>query len=486
MHRLTTTTLLCLVGALALLACLVAALIVLWLRPSPQTTPMVFYASSTGSGTACTETAPCRVADVWPRVTPGSTVLLLDGTYRRSQGGAIDPPDTLAGTASQPITVKALNDGKVLIDAEQGIGVYLAPTNHYWHIWGINAKNGGENVFRVRGDHNRFYRVIGWDGTAGMDTNVFSYEGEDTIFIDVAGWGVNIRKIFSGSQATGTGQNMQGSGCRRCWGEWNDHPMGVSSPSTTYQIGYRSRQQRFENILGTVRFLGDVRNFEGLISAFYDCPASDLTMTDTTVLGALMYLQNGESYGSQALNTSLCTKNMVWRDLVAFLDTSYTAVAPLRFLNETSSPDTETNNVCENCLAVHAGTPVINQVGSGWTTPGLRQGHGLAEATGGSSAFTFVPGMCYRYEAGVLTQTPLWPWPMNDRIKAARKASGAPEVDVTQTVEALLGPIPPHCKTTTPVPPDPQPPTVAMTCTGTLSAVPGTVQMQCVPQTTRR
>ena len=46
-----------------------------------------------------------------------------------------------------------------------------------------------------------------------------------------------------------------------------------------------------------------------------------------------------------------------------------------------------------------------------------------------------------RYQDGVLTDQPLWPWPMNQRIADAMKSTGYAPVDVTATVEKLLGPI---------------------------------------------
>ena len=78
--------------------------------------------------------------------------------------------------------------------------------------------------------------------------------------------------------------------------------------------------------------------------------------------------------------------------------------------------------------------------------PGFREGKGLVAATGGTSAFLLLPGICQRYVDGELTTTPLWPWPMNDRIKEARALAGRPVVDVTATIEALLGTIPAACR----------------------------------------
>lgn len=45
------------------------------------------------------------------------------------------------------------------------------------------------------------------------------------------------------------------------------------------------------------------------------------------------------------------------------------------------------------------------------------------------------------YQDGVLTDQPLRPWPMNQRIADAMKSAGYAPVDVTATVEGLLEPI---------------------------------------------
>jgi outer membrane biosynthesis protein TonB len=71
--------------------------------------------------------------------------------------------------------------------------------------------------------------------------------------------------------------------------------------------------------------------------------------------------------------------------------------------------------------------------------------------------------LCYAYRDGNLTSTPLWPWPMNQRIKDAMVQSGRAAVDVTATVQSLFGTIPSACGGTggsspAPTPPPTQPP----------------------------
>ena len=475
------------------LALLLAVVLTLLLRPTPQTTPLVWYASPTGTGASCTETAPCRVADWWPLAQPGATLLLGDGTYLRSQGGAIDPPDTLAGTAGAPITVKALHDGGVTIDAEHtGFAVFLQVGNDHFRIEGLNGTRGKEAVFRSRANHVRFVRVIAYEGTSGEADSLgisMSGPGIDQICIDCAAWGSNMRKVYEFSQSQAPGQDMQGSGCRRCWGEWNDHPEGQSTPNVTYQAGYRSRGQIWENVIGTWRQTGTVGDAEGVFRMFYRCDEEDMTAR-LQLLGSLMYLPNGVPASNLTqLATGDCGSQMTMRDVAAIVGSEHTHVKPFMFRN-TASITPPVDNVCERCVGV-SGMPSVNQEGSGWTMPGFREGRTLAEATGGQSVYTLLPGLCRQLEAGVLTHAPLWSeggkWPMNQRILDARRASGAPAVDVTATVESLLGPIPPECRSdrTPPIPPEPLPGPVAMTCTGTIGAVPGPVTMQCLPQTRR-
>jgi hypothetical protein len=294
-----------------------------------------------------------------------------------------------------------------------------------------------------------------------------------------------MRKLYEFSQSQAPGQDMQGSGCRRCWGEWNDHPDGMSKPNLTYQGGYRSRGQIWENIIGTWRQTGSVGDSEGIIRLFYACPEAN-PAAYLQVLGSLFYLSNTQPPSNVTqLATADCGAHMTFRDTAAIVESNHAGVKPFMFRNNDDvTPDA--NNVCERCVGVSS-TPSVNHEGSGWSMPGYREGRTLAEAMGGANVYEALPGLCSRYEGGVLTSQGLYPWPMNDRIKAARRASGAPEVDVTATVESLLGKIPPECRSDTPKPPDPtpEPSPAALSCTGDLLAQ-GKIAMQCLPQTRKR
>jgi hypothetical protein len=404
------------------------------------------YASSTGSGSTCTYTSPCLVNSFWsiPSL-PGKTLCLFNGTYTGSNS-KINPPSGVSGTSGNPITVRALNDGQVLID-NQNSGWAVAFTQANGNNWlvaeGINAKNASQDgLFFNGGNDNVMRRVVGWDGQNGVaDANIIQSLSDRGTVEDVAGWGMNSRKIFDGAQAG----DLEGAILRRAWGEWNDHPEGSSNPKATLQIGYNTTDQRFENLLLTWDTLGQVgQDFEGIISTMTtNTVGAANDIGGTKLLGSIAYARPGASLGGTWITQSGNTSNLTYTDLVMFVAPGLTTTRPGRFFG-CSNPSC-TNNVCNNCLAVHAGTAIENSGTSGWTFPNLKTGNGLAAATGGTSAFTLLPGICTRYVNGALTSTPLWPWPMDLRIYEARVASGARALIVTDEIASILGAIPSEC-----------------------------------------
>ena len=443
---------------------------------APRTSPAcTHYAASNGTGSACTSSSPCKIASWWSLAGPGTTLCLRDGTYTGAQS-MITPPAGLEGTATLPITVRAEHDGAVLLDAQhQGFAVYLGKhdgrPNDWFVIEGINGTNGLESIMRVASADSVVRRVVAWTGTSGAPTDGISIVGLRSRAEDCAAWGSNLRKPLQGSQAG----NLQGAGYRRCWAEWNDHPETDQKPNNTLQIGYNSTNQLFENLILTWDTRGQTGDTEGIIAAMTTNTAGKANEVEgTRLLGALLYLRPGATYSATKLFQAQNTTGFRVQDLAMVVPSSHPSIKPA-YLYHCGTPPCS-GNVCTNCLAVHAGQPLVNENASGWTLPGLRQGQGLAAATGGRSAFELLPGLCTRYVDGVLTPEPLWPWPMNERIKAARAQSGFPVVDVTAAVEAALGPIPAPCKgEASPPGGDTTPPQVTLTAPTHQALVSGTV-----------
>jgi hypothetical protein len=433
------------------------------------------WASPNGQGAACTQAQPCKVASFWAHAGPGTVLCLKDGTYQGEES-LIFPPLGVRGSKTAPVTIRAEHDGKVLLDAQHSLmaAVSLSATNHndWFVLEGLNATNGTEYLYTISGQHNLLARSLGWNGTTGWSTVAISITGYNSRAEDCGGWGHNLRKIFQGSQSG----NVRTAGYRRCWGEWNDHPETPEHPNNTMQVGYNTTNQLFENMLLTWDTTGQVADAEGLMAYMenqYDEPNE---IEGTRVLGSLLYIRPGATFSPRELVHGGGISGFSIADLAMVVAPGYPQVRPAWFIGCNGETPCR-NNVCTNCLAVHDGKPILNDPASGFTLPGLHQGKGLAAATGGRSAFELLPGLCKRYVDGKLTDQPLWPWPMNDRIKAARAQSGFAPVDVTVEVEQALGPIPAACKTggTPPGPgADTEAPRVAITAPAHAALVSGT------------
>ena len=164
-------------------------------------------------------------------------------------------------------------------------------------------------------------------------------------------------------------------------------------------------------------------------------------------MGSLFYLAAGATYAADTLARSQCASAVTITDSASVVKTPFNLLPPWHFLG-TAGPNV--GNTCTNCLSVHGGTPTVNASGSGYTLTTFRQGGSVSAATGGLSAFTALPGLCRQVVDGVVTSEPLWPWPMDARIVAARALAGSSAVEVTLAVEAALGPILPACTTPPP------------------------------------
>ncbi len=81
--------------------------------------------------------------------------MLLDGVYHEMLN-----PNVRNGQPGMPITIRAKNDGKVIIDGEHvrlpvKLGdTWPGPIGNYFVIEGIIAKNSNGMVYDIKGDHN--------------------------------------------------------------------------------------------------------------------------------------------------------------------------------------------------------------------------------------------------------------------------------------------------------------------------------------------
>ncbi|HZD40804.1 MAG TPA: hypothetical protein VE131_08795, partial [Terriglobales bacterium] len=200
------------------------------------------YASPTGGGTGVSASSPFKIANFWSVAKPGYVLCLLDGKYTGS-ASMINPPKYLSGTASAPITIRAVNDGKVLIDGQATYIPARLAYNDYFILEGFNARNSAETVVTLsHSNHNIVRRVAAWDAADNNNSIFGIHYGSYNLLEDVAGWGV-ARKIYESSQGGDY------TTIRRAWGRWEgSHVVG---PKMTYTMAYNNFHMIIENAIGT-------------------------------------------------------------------------------------------------------------------------------------------------------------------------------------------------------------------------------------------
>jgi hypothetical protein len=359
------------------------------------------------------------------RARPGQTLCLADGTYGRIHIG-----EDVRGTQSQPITIRALNDGKVTIDA--GTSRALTLWGQYVIVEGMNIHGGDNITVSMGGVRNILRRVVIWNNeTSNRIDNMLDMAGPVdayNVVEDCAVFGRARKLITVGASAPRATGNI----VRRCWSQWEDRLPG-GSPCSDFEMGYSGQSNvTFENVIGTNN--PKPRALDGCWDWIED-PILIGNTKNSYLLGSIAY-NGGVTVLKGEDDWHGGTYDITIKDTVALRPSS----RPFSLWKQLSGSRSTVSNV--------AGVgSEKSPCASGWSGCNtIREGRTLAEATGGQSVFQLLPGLCKRYVNRQLTNEPLWPWPMNQRIMDAMRQSGREPVDITATMEALLGPIPPQCQ----------------------------------------
>jgi hypothetical protein len=405
-----------------------------------------YYASPTGDGNGLSESTPFQIADFWSVAEPGDTLCLLDGKYTGSRSMII-PPSSVNGTAGNPITISALNDGMVEMDGEGSYDPVDLSGNDYLIIEGINAHNAGKRaVVHIHNgaDHNIIRRVCAWDAP-NANSDVFGVHGsEHNLFEDCAGWGV-ARKIFSNSQ----GGNY--TVYRRCWGRW-EYCTSIG-PKMVWSLYYNSYHIIQENCIGT--WDSQMSTVDQPYGIFTGDRLDEDKNAYSKLLGNIAYIRNNQRYhGEYGLFFITNSPNEIEvKDCISYVEPGASSETssqtyPFRLQGNPDPPHalqaSHITSIGGDGIYSASRFQVENSLSLD-TTDDLK-------ANGGSvlmpsmNGYTDGATICYRYVDGVLTEEPLWPWPMNQRIVDAMILSGIEPVDVTATIEQMFGPIPAECK----------------------------------------
>jgi hypothetical protein len=360
-----------------------------------------------------------------------------------------------------------LHDGAVTLDGEFSEYPVLMRSNEYFVIEGLNAHSGPGAVFYLyESSRITLRRLIGWDAHNPDPSLWGEWEGNSSVFAvgsdslynlveDCAGFGL-ARKVLSNSQG---GNHVT---IRRCWFRWDG--CVAHGPKMALTYSYNSRYATVENVIASftaermpesyevLEYDGgyyngvEMSNYE-VWNPFGVLAADRIDDADKRafghILGSLFYLRPGaRDYPWAAVYTD-GFDGVELRDVVAYVEGA--DVAPFEL--DTLEGGTANELSMVDCTALGQ---VPSSIHADWQVSNLLEAASVDQAFGpGESVFNTSRGanLCHRYVDGARTTEPLWPWPMNQRIIDALVQAGSTPVDVTASVEEMLGSIPQECTT---------------------------------------
>jgi hypothetical protein len=278
---------------------------------------------------------------------------------------------------------------------------------------------------------------------------------------------------------------------RRVWSRWEGSTQ--VGGKTSIELGYgdtSSWNNMCENCLATRRpftmpesytltnngaiYGGNYSNFEAEQPYSLFSSANNDECDSNRILGSMAYLQSKDFlvYGTNptAMVTSRRPSCQSFRHVLTF--NGLTSSQNLQGAGGSNGPvmsfwlgdaNVTSGNVLEHVTSIT--NPLVNIIASDWRVTNYIKATSVSSVDSqGANPFTGTAGaqLCYRYVNGAVTSVPLWPWPMNERIRAATTMAGAYSgpclncsggrqarvvTDVTADVEAMLGTIPSQCRT---------------------------------------
>jgi hypothetical protein len=445
------------------------------------------YASPTGGGDGLSAATPFTLSRFWDVAAPGATLCLLDGVYVGA-ANMLDPPAGLNGAPDRPITVRALNDGEVLFDGQFAVTPVQLENNSWWRIEGVNAKNGDYHVVALRpsvaydpsfgSHHNVLRRVVAWDAHIAKNNAVFLiFDSHDNLVEDVAIFGTGHIGIEN------FGHGATGNVFRRVWSRFEGtitqgfqsayylaYGTGAGATCENCLASHTAESQPEEYDLtdqaGNVQ--SPVRHFTSF-GGFRSGPLetqSDRSVgpcAGTKIFGSLSYLVDSpgssEPYWMVAARGDVCA---TLRHVYAYVSPTHPKVHDIWgfILGDSDYGITPETFSASNLTSVRSDVK-RDYFFPGWSVSNVSAGASAAEVaspwtTAGSGA-----NLCNRWVDGAVTDEPLWPWPMNERIRRATASAGAyagpcptcvggrrvrVATDVTSDVERMLGAIPSQCR----------------------------------------
>lgn len=440
------------------------------------------YADTTAhgaAGVACTTGSPCTVATAISQAVCGDTVNLKDGTYQGANDMLAVSSKSCSG--STVLTVQAVNDGAVRIDGQLTRVPCKLVANSYVTIKGFDcaySDQAGATLWIHSGDHYTVQRMVSIDGEDVTGANFVGFLVgsfgcanpcvSDSLFEDIGVFGVGVETMLDYSN---NARNIW----RRIWNRGEGSNDATFGPGVANQMNYTDTDwptpSLFENVIqlaagsrGTIQYVGNPNR--------HSAQSPYIRM-----LGNIAYFPSGTSMtGAYVLHQgNPSCSGYLMQDLVVL--SAVNGVKPLS-LGDGSANDGKCDGSTVYQMQVTRASLIKTDTAS---AQGGATFTNVTEATTvAGTGFDYLgtgntPKLCFQYVNGTYTTTPLWPWPMDDRIKAAiavNSGNGSPALTgsagtgyaagtVTSEIASLLGAIPGACNSTVVPPPVIGPPEVS-------------------------
>ena len=397
----------------------------------------------------------------------------------------IVPPIGSSGSSSAQISIRAVNDGGVIIDGQFSNNTFNLNGNSWWVFQGFDVGNSVATVAQIyKSNNNIFRRICAYHANpnaASQNEHVWiNWDSANNLYEDICGFGYGRNTLldYGGSSLNNTYRrawlSFQGYSPRFVGGNCGDHP-GPQIQASYGTIG----PGRFENIITVYNperqnefaqwtcgygagsstngvVTTGMYSFSGFIAYGYDGPVGGGTPYKNDPKTTLRGPAGGFWWGHYAYPNT---------DTDIFIDArSQDQVPPIVYACNygascsvnTSDRITVIRGATENTITAWGAITNLNSCTALEGCPNFYTGSNPGR---GSRA-------CFQYNNGSLTTMPLWPWPMDDRIKAALARTKARQLDgsagtgyaantVTSEIVTRLGTIPDQCRTPSGVAPLP-------------------------------
>ncbi len=390
---------------------------------------------------------------------PGDTLLISDGIYHQSLNVAV------SGMKGHPVTIKALNDGQAIIDGQSTIQPCSIRDQNFVDIEGLVFKNSPLSVVEVARSSNITFRRVSASkaGYGGKDNNhVFDIAGGRYLLLEdcaASGYGRVMYDIYEVEYAV----------LRRCWGHWTSYSGAVNGYGWGIQV-YGADNATVENCVltavadpdytnGGIAIWANTYNKSADNNRIYGNVVHGLAFWSYLTASAIHNIAGNRWVNDAAINNTYGFFQRGDSDLLA---DSVTIAQTVKTAFEVSPADYKPkdsnyilNSTLKNSSILLASKGVsrdsssyINSFSHTYnnlydishcydgTSAGIGEQCNVLKpkydiAAYGKGAYLMRPSnlrgkgerrtdigaeVLYRYQNGVLTGIPLWPWPMEERI----------------------------------------------------------------------